>query len=84
MISNTICDYIESAPPSKLLHEWEQSTVEAEHIIKNLTLENQTVLDSMMGGGTRGIAALNLKRKFKGIAIDHITFLMSNTISKFY
>ena len=51
VISNTIGDYIESTPPSKLLHEWEQSTVEAEYIIKNLTLENQTVLDPMMGSG---------------------------------
>ena len=49
VISNTIGDYIESTSPSKLLHEWEQSTVEAEYIIKNLTLENQIVLDPMMG-----------------------------------
>jgi DNA modification methylase len=79
VISNTIGDYIESTSPSKVLHEWEQSTVEAEYIIKNLTLENQTVLDPMMGLGTTGIAALNLKRKFIGIEIDHITFLKSQT-----
>jgi DNA modification methylase/ParB-like chromosome segregation protein Spo0J len=78
VISNTIGDYIESTP-SKTLHEWEQSTVEAEYIIKNLTLENQTVLDPMMGSGTTGIAALNLKRKFIGIEIDHGTFLNSQT-----
>ncbi|MGI9010181.1 MAG: hypothetical protein ACR2F1_03215 [Nitrososphaeraceae archaeon] len=40
VISNTIGDFIESTSPSKLLHDWEQSTVEAEYIIKNLTLEN--------------------------------------------
>jgi DNA modification methylase len=77
VISNTIGDYIESTSPSKVLHEWQQSTVEAEYIIKNLTLENQTVLDPMMGSATTGIAALNLKRKFIGIEIDHGTFLNS-------
>ena len=74
VISNTIGDYIESTAPSKLHHEWQQSTVEAEYIIKNLTLENQTVLDPMMGSGTTGIASLNLERKFIGIEIDPKTF----------
>jgi hypothetical protein len=49
VISNTICDYIESISPSKALHDWEQSIFEAEYIVKNLTLENQIVLDPMMG-----------------------------------
>ena len=74
VISNTIGDYIESNPPSKLLHEWEQSPVEAEYIIKNLTIENQIVLDPMMGSGTTGLAALNLGRKFVGIEINSTTF----------
>jgi DNA modification methylase len=74
VISNTIGDYIESAPPSKIEHEWQQSTIEAEYIIKNLTLENQTVLDPMMGSGTTGIASLNLGRKFIGIEINPETF----------
>jgi len=69
VVTNTIGDYIESTPPSKLLLEWEQFTVEAEYIIKPITIENQTVLDPMMGSGTSGIAALNLKRKFIGIEI---------------
>jgi len=74
VISNTISDYIESISPSKVLHNWEQSTLEAEYIIKNLTLENQTVLDPMMGTGTTGIAALKLNRKFIGIEKDNETF----------
>ena len=36
VISNTIGDYIESTPPPKIEHEWQQSTTEAEYIIKNL------------------------------------------------
>ena len=74
IISNTIGDYIESTPPLKIEHEWQQSTTEAEYIIKNLTIENQTVLDPMMGTGTTGIAALKLNRKFIGIEKDKVTF----------
>ena len=48
-VSNTIGDYIESVVPLKLLHDWEQSTVEAEYIIKNLTLENQNHIGSNDG-----------------------------------
>jgi DNA modification methylase/ParB-like chromosome segregation protein Spo0J len=74
VISNTIGDYIESMAPLKIEHDWQQSTIEAEYIIKNLTLENQTVLDPMMGSGTTGIASLNLGRKFIGIEINPETF----------
>ena len=69
-VSNTMGDYIESTPPSKIEHEWQQSPIEAEYIIKNLTIENQIVLDPMMGSGTTGIAALKLNRKFIGIEKD--------------
>ena len=74
VVSNTMSDFIESMPPTKILHDWEQSPVEAEYIIKNLTIENQIVLDPMMGSGTTGIAALNLNRKFIGIEINPTTF----------
>ena len=48
-----------------------QSPLEAEYIIKNLTVgENQIVCDPMMGSGTFGIAPLKLNRKFIGIEID--------------
>jgi predicted methyltransferase len=74
VISNTMGDYIESVAPPKIEHEWQQSSVEAEYIIKNLTIENQTVLDPMFGTGTTGMTALNLNRKFIGIEIDPETF----------
>jgi ParB-like chromosome segregation protein Spo0J len=77
VISSTMSDFIESTRPSKILHDWEQSTVEAEYVIKNLTLESQTVLDPMIGSGTSGIAALKLNRKFIGIENDRCTFEMA-------
>ena len=61
---------IDSKPPDKSLHELAQSPVEAEYIIENLTVENQTVLDPFMGVGNFGKAALKLKRQFIGIEID--------------
>ena len=75
-ISNTIDDYIESTSPSKALHEWERSMAEAEYIIKNLTLANQTVLDPMIGTGTTGIVAYKKlhNRKFIGIEKNEETF----------
>ena len=68
VISNNIGDFIESSPPSKILHDWEQSPIEPEYVIKNLTLENHNmVLDPMMGLGTTGVASILLNRKFIGI-----------------
>lgn len=80
VVSNTIGDYIESTAPSKLLHEWQQSPVEAEYIIKNLTIENQSILDPMMGTGNTGLAALKLNRKFIGIEKDAKTFEIAKII----
>jgi DNA modification methylase len=48
--------------------------VEAEYIIKNLTVEHQLVVDPFMGIGTTGIAALKLNRKFIGIEINEATY----------
>ena len=56
------------------MHEWEQSTIEAEHVIKGLTVENQIVLDPFMGYVTNGVATLKLNRKFIGIEIDPIHY----------
>lgn len=72
----TMGDRIERSRPNKGLHTkgWDQSPIEAQHVIKGLTVENQVVLDPMMGSGTTGIAALSLKRKFIGIEIDRDEF----------
>jgi DNA modification methylase len=69
-----ISDLVDSTNSDKISHDWQQSTIEAQHVISRLTIENQTVLDLMMGTGTTGIAALQLNRKFIGIEIDPGTF----------
>ena len=62
----------------QICHEWEQSTVEAEHIISRLTIEGQTVPDPMMGSGPTGIATIQNNRKFMGIEIDSDKFEIAN------
>ena len=71
-----IDDLIESRTPSedKKYDRWAQSPYEAEYYISKLTLPNETVLDPMMGSGTTGITALQLKRKFIGIEINSKNF----------
>ena len=56
--------------PRKEIHEWEQSTIEAKHVLKRLTVEHQIVFDPFLGMDTTALAAQNFKRKFVGIAID--------------
>lgn len=67
-------DFIASSPTKKSYHKWQQSTVEADYIIKNLTLPNQTVFDPFMGSGTFGVAAKLLNRQFVGIEKDRNVF----------
>lgn len=64
-------DSIVSEPPTKKLHEWEQSIAEANHVITKLTLPGDVILDCFMGIGTTGIAAINNHRRFIGIEKDH-------------
>jgi 16S rRNA G966 N2-methylase RsmD len=65
-----ISDFIESRSAEKATFEWEQNTIEAEHVISRLTVEGQSVCDPMMGEGTSGVAATKLGRRFIGIEIN--------------
>ena len=67
-------DFIESKSAEKTTFEWEQSPIEAEHVISRLTVEGQMVCDPMMGEGTSGIAAVRLGRRFMGIEINSDKF----------
>lgn len=71
---DSIADLIESEPPAKVLHRWEQSPVEAEHVISKLTIRDDIVFDPFMGIGTTGIAALRQNRRFIGIEKEQGTF----------
>ena len=66
-----IHDFIKSTPPDKTLHEWAQSSKEAEYYISKFVPHNNgIVLDPFMGSGTTGIAALRQERLFTGIEIN--------------
>jgi ParB-like chromosome segregation protein Spo0J len=71
---DSMADLIESGPPAKSLHNWKHSSVEAEHVISKLTIQDDIVLDPIMGIGTTGIAALRLNRRFIGIEKEQGTF----------
>lgn len=63
-------DLIKSEFQGKEVHEWAQSTVEADYYIKYLTIENEIVYDPFMGQGTFGISAVSQNRQFIGCEVD--------------
>lgn len=65
-----ISNLITSRYQGKRYHKWQQSTLEARYCIGHLTKENDLVCDPFMGGGTTGVACIQIKRQFIGIEID--------------
>ncbi len=65
-------DVIKSAvnDNDKRYHFWGQSESGLANLIRKISFAGETILDPFMGGGTTGIVALNLKRKFIGIEMD--------------
>jgi ParB-like chromosome segregation protein Spo0J len=63
-------DRFKSGAPDKDYHEWGQSLDGMEDIIRRYTKPGDLILDPFVGGGTTGIAALKLKRRFVGVDSD--------------
>jgi len=74
---NDILDTVRSQSINKVLNIRGQPRVESDYFIQHLTVENETILDPMMGSGTTVVSALRLGRKFIGIDIDESRFLTS-------
>lgn len=53
----------------KRYHEWGQSLSGMKDIIERFTNPDDTILDPFLGGGTTGVAAVTMGRKFVGIDI---------------
>lgn len=54
----------------KGLHPTQKPVALLEYLIKTYTNDNDVVLDSCMGSGSTGVAAVNTNRKFIGIELD--------------
>ena len=80
-----IVDFIERKRANQDLHDWAQSEDEANYIIENLTVsEDSIVCDPFTGSGVFGVVANRLKRYFIGIDNDPEAYNTSknNIISK--
>lgn len=56
--------------PRERLHPTQKPVALLEYLINTYTNENMVVLDSCMGSGSTGIAAINTNRSFIGIELD--------------
>jgi hypothetical protein len=68
-ICNVISDIV-TGKREKDYHEWQQSEQEAAYYIKNLASNDGLVVDFFVGGGTTGVAAKKLGRRFIGFEVD--------------
>ncbi len=57
-------------PPRERSHPNEKPVEMVQHFLRLHSQEGQTVLDPFMGGGTTGVAAARMGRRFIGIEID--------------
>jgi len=60
------------------LHPTQKPVPLLEYLIKTYTNEGETVLDSCMGSGSTGVAAVNLNRNFIGIEQDDAYFKIAS------
>ena len=54
----------------KRFHEWGQSLGGMQDIVQRFTNPGDTILDPFLGGGTTGVAAVIMGRKFIGADIE--------------
>jgi ParB-like chromosome segregation protein Spo0J len=76
-MENIFTDIITGTGLEKDYHEWQQAEAELIPIIEHFTKPGEVILDPFLGGGTTGVAARKLKRKFIGCEIDEIQFQIS-------
>ena len=62
--------YFRTAESEGKLHPTQKPQALFEYLIKTYTSENDVVLDSCIGSGTRAIAALSVGRKYIGIELE--------------
>jgi site-specific DNA-methyltransferase (adenine-specific) len=61
----------------KRFHEWGQSLPGMMEIVERFTNPGDTILDPFLGGGTTGVAAVTMGRKFIGIDIEEKNIAIS-------
>lgn len=54
----------------KRFHKWGQSESGIADLVNKFTYPGQLILDPFVGGGTTGVVAVNMQRRFIGIDID--------------
>ena len=75
LFDNDIHNFVQSAKPDKDKHPWAQSCVEAEYIVKNMTVsEDSLVVDPFLGSGAFAIPAIRLGRYFIGVEKDTVVY----------
>lgn len=68
------CDVIKSIAPDKNHHQWGQSESGFAAILERFTAPGDLVCDPFLGGGTTGVLAYQMKRRFLGVEIDPDTY----------
>jgi len=63
-------DVIQGDGPEKDFHDWGQSEAGFRALVKRFTVAGEVILDPFCGGGTTGVAAVSLGRKFLGFDMD--------------
>ena len=70
LIEEPRCDMVTSDARDKRFHEWGQSESGMARLLRMFTLPGQLVCDPFVGGGTTGVVAVRLGRRFVGMDCD--------------